>query len=210
MYKIYINQTKILLIPSEKLDSSIQTDDENHVVLYGGKSRYFLQYIDMCEKTDRLQSITFHSPKYKKMLGDFLDLFKVVEAGGGIVINEKNEILFIHRRGSWDLPKGKLDSGETRRDAAVREVMEETGIHGVQIGTKLGVTHHAFRNGKEKRCIKKSHWYLMFAPKQPLIPQKEEDIELAEWMTLEQFYSEPRDVYPNISLILQEVKTNKK
>ena len=40
----------------------------------------------------------------------------IIEAAGGMVFNEKNELLMIFRRGFWDLPKGKIDPGETGLD----------------------------------------------------------------------------------------------
>jgi 8-oxo-dGTP pyrophosphatase MutT (NUDIX family) len=52
----------------------------------------------------------------------------IIKAGGGIVVNEQNEVLLIYRRGKWDLPKGKLDDGETIEECALREVKEETGL----------------------------------------------------------------------------------
>src|SRR3954462_6861325 len=39
----------------------------------------------------------------------FFKHFLIVKAAGGMVLNEKKEILMIFRRGKWDLPKGKLD-----------------------------------------------------------------------------------------------------
>src|SRR3982751_3416807 len=59
---------------------------------------------------------------------EFWKKFKIVKAGGGLVVNEENKILMIFRRGKWDLPKGKLDKGETLEQCAVREVEEETGL----------------------------------------------------------------------------------
>ena len=53
---------------------------------------------------------------------------KKIIAAGGLVFNDKNELLMIFRRGKWDLPKGKLDEGEDIEDCAVREVKEETGL----------------------------------------------------------------------------------
>ena len=57
----------------------------------------------------------------------------IIKAGGGLVKNEKGEVLFMFRKGKWDLPKGKLDPGETMDACAVREVMEETGVSGLSI-----------------------------------------------------------------------------
>ena len=47
-----------------------------------------------------------------------------MQAAGGLVLNEKKEILLIFRRGKWDMPKGKLDKGEKLEDCAIREVGE--------------------------------------------------------------------------------------
>ena len=43
---------------------------------------------------------------------------KKIIAGGGIVENEERKILFQFRRGKWDLPKGKLEEGETIENCA--------------------------------------------------------------------------------------------
>ncbi|MDB4195885.1 NUDIX domain-containing protein, partial [Flavobacteriales bacterium] len=54
--------------------------------------------------------------------------FRIVEAGGGLVVNEKDEVLFIFRKGKWDIPKGKLEKREKIKHGAIREVEEECGI----------------------------------------------------------------------------------
>lgn len=210
MYKIYINETKIVLIPSKNVLKPEQEDKEHLIARYNGNVSHLLSFIDMCEKTDRYKSVTIHSVEIEKLVSDFEGIFKIVQAAGGVVLNERNQILFIYRRGSWDLPKGKLESKETRRDAARREVIEETGILTLQIDKKLLVTRHTYRNKNDKRCIKLTHWYLMFGKKQKLTPQMEEDIERTEWMTLEKFYSKSRDVFANINNVLNEVKTASK
>jgi hypothetical protein len=58
----------------------------------------------------------------------FVKQFTVIEAAGGVVLNEADDWLFIHRLGRWDLPKGKLEKGEKPKQAATREVSEECGI----------------------------------------------------------------------------------
>jgi 8-oxo-dGTP pyrophosphatase MutT (NUDIX family) len=65
-------------------------------------------------------------------------------AAGGLVTNPKGEILWIFRRGFWDLPKGKLDEGETIQTCAVREVAEETGISNIQLHEMLCFTNHLY------------------------------------------------------------------
>ena len=48
----------------------------------------------------------------------------------GVILNEKNEILLIHRTDHdiWEIPGGKWEDGETPWDATIREVKEETGL----------------------------------------------------------------------------------
>jgi 8-oxo-dGTP diphosphatase len=64
-----------------------------------------------------------------------------VLAAGGIVLRQGETPLIavvrLRKRNEWVLPKGKLDDGETPRDAAEREVLEETG-HDVSVHEFLG------------------------------------------------------------------------
>lgn len=105
-------------------------------------------------------------------------------AGGGLVLNEKGELLMIFRRGKWDLPKGKLDKGETIEHCALREVMEETGLTKVTIGKLIDVSFHGyFDSYLHEEVIKETHWFAMRATgDQKLIPQTEEDITEIRWV----------------------------
>jgi 8-oxo-dGTP pyrophosphatase MutT (NUDIX family) len=108
--------------------------------------------------------------------------FLMVKAGGGLVRNGEGKYLFIFRRGIWDLPKGKLDPGETIEQCAVREVGEETGLRGVQLEAPLLVTYHTYdENGKH--ILKESHWFRMKASDMAgLKPQQEEQITELRWV----------------------------
>ena len=108
---------------------------------------------------------------------------KRIIAAGGLVVNEKNELLLIFRRGKWDLPKGKLDENESIERCAVREVQEETGIQQITLLHLLGKTYHEyFDNWLQEEVIKESWWYVMQASStEKLIPQTEEDIEQIIW-----------------------------
>ena len=60
----------------------------------------------------------------------------------------------------WDLPKGKVDKGESIENAAVREVEEETGVTGLVIEKFLRTTYHVFKRNGEYQ-LKQTHWFLM-------------------------------------------------
>ncbi|MHC1708397.1 MAG: NUDIX hydrolase [Bacteroidales bacterium] len=107
--------------------------------------------------------------------------FKVVKAAGGLVFNEKGELLVIKRHGLWDLPKGKLHPDENLAEAGIREVSEETGLSGLQIIDKAGETLHLYFN-KNRFHIKDTCWYRMtYKGNETPVPQLEEDITEVRW-----------------------------
>lgn len=209
MYKIYINEIPVILKASADL-----TFEDNHipgvlVAKYSGKVKHLMNFIDLCEKGTKIPFIIIHYPDFEILKADFTNLYVIVEAAGGIVENQKKEFLFIFRRGFWDLPKGKLEKDETKRQTAIREVKEETGLKNVEIIEKIGKTYHTFRTRTGKRAIKKSHWYYMHAQNQKLVPQKSEDIEKAVWLKLETFEQKYKPIYGNITDILSTYKLSK-
>jgi 8-oxo-dGTP pyrophosphatase MutT (NUDIX family) len=109
-----------------------------------------------------------------------------IVAGGGVVFRKSKdltEVLMIHRRGVWDLPKGKLDPGETAEQGALREVCEETGCGDLSIRFPLGVTEHIYvENGTKIR--KKTWWFAMESGRPELKPQKSEQIDELEWVDI--------------------------
>jgi len=129
-------------------------------------------------------------------------------AAGGLVFNEKKQLLMIFRRKKWDLPKGKLDDGEKIEDCALREVEEETGLKELVLKNFAGLTYHDyFDKYSQKNVLKETHWYEMFAPgDQSLIPQTEEDIEAIEWVNHENIRMKLENTYPNIIEIVEKVK----
>jgi len=210
MYKIYINETPLLLTNNPKNIGNLPSDSKNLVVSYMGKSKSLLNYIDMLEKKQRDGAVIIHYENYEKLEKDFLGLFKIIEAAGGVVINQEDKLLAIYRMGWWDLPKGKIEPLEKKKAAAIREVKEECGLKDVSIIQKLGNTYHTF-GSKEKRKLKISTWYAMHSSDKKLIPQLEEDIEKAEWMTVEKFLEKAIPVYPNILDVVEayQLKKNK-
>jgi 8-oxo-dGTP pyrophosphatase MutT (NUDIX family) len=117
-------------------------------------------------------------------------MLKPITAAGGVVYQIAPEfdqvlVLLIYRNGYWDLPKGKLEKGESVPMCAVREVAEETGSDLPIIISSLGTTYHEYRE-KKKHFGKTTHWYTMVFPRvQALHPQKSEGIERIEWIELQ-------------------------
>ena len=127
-----------------------------------------------------------------------------IVAAGGIVENEERKILFQHRRGKWDLPKGKLDEGESIEECAVREVEEETGLRNIELGELVGVTHHTYTE-RGKEIDKETHWYAMkVTGEQTLVPQLEEDIHELKWVSEIELGAYLSDTFPNIVEIVEK------
>ena len=129
--------------------------------------------------------------------------FTLVIAAGGLVTNERGDLLFIFRKGKWDLPKGKSEGKESPEACAVRETEEETGLRQVALDCYLTTTYHTYaENGK--KILKETHWYrLHVAGDQQPLPQTEEQITAVEWAVptgLERYRS---NTYPSILDVLQ-------
>lgn len=126
----------------------------------------------------------------------------IIIAAGGLVQNHEGAFLLIYRRGFWDLPKGKLDPGESIPECAVREVQEETGLQTIKIGPFICMTKHTYYDTwLQKDVVKETHWYSMKAAafdKETPIPQTEEDIEKIEWVRMENLPQYLLQTYPTI------------
>lgn len=112
---------------------------------------------------------------YDELMHEIERFFKPAPAAGGLVKNPNGEILWIFRRGKYDLPKGKLDEGETFLEAALREVEEECGLHDLKAGSLIGYTYHIYIQN-ENPYFKKTAWYEMFTNQDFVELQTEEDI----------------------------------
>jgi len=129
-----------------------------------------------------------------------------IVAAGGLVTNTSGKLLLIFRRGYWDLPKGKLDDGESIEACALREVQEETGLKHIVLGPELGITcHEYFDKWTQQDVEKQTHWFAMKAEDgQQLVPQSEEDIEQIIWADQAQINLCMQDTYPNIIRIMEQ------
>jgi len=202
MYKIYINGTPLFLKSSAEIPGTVS--EKELVSRYTGKTKSVLNHVDMLEKNTRFDAVTLYADDVEQLFNDFASQFKIVEAAGGVVFNQDNKALLIFRRGFWDLPKGKIDTGETTEAAAIREVQEETGLQQLTLGASLDVTYHTYQQNKT-RILKRTYWFLMHTNELDLVPQTEEDIEQAVWVELQPFLKEEDRMYGSIKDVLQSV-----
>lgn len=165
------------------------------------------------ESDPDLKVMTLWSADYTQLKKNFSSLFTRVNAAGGIVRNEKNETLFIFRRGKWDLPKGKFcrasqmpangkkgckNGRETPEEAAIREVREETGLKALVILRKLKKTFHIYYEKKDI-MLKKTWWFEMAADSwDELVPEAAEQITEVRWVQQSQVYEKIRETYPSL------------
>ncbi len=201
MYTVYINDTPLHF--AEKAELPPKSDQDKSPVYHdmtGG--RLAPNCVDMLEKSTRFDAMYLVGEDPKKRFDYFAKNYKIIEAAGGLVVNELDEILIIYRLDTYDLPKGKMEKDEIPRETAHREVEEETGVKHLITNDLLGLTYHTYRSRKNKRILKRTYWFKMTAPKQPLTPQAEEDIEKAEWIAPKDIPKLFDNMYESIKMIL--------
>jgi 8-oxo-dGTP diphosphatase len=104
-----------------------------------------------------------------------------VLAAGGIVLRQAKvpliAVVRLRKRNEWVLPKGKLDAGETPRDAAEREVLEETG-HDVSVHEFLGTL--VYETGGRSKIV---HYWRMEAESEQ-VHELMHDVRSVDWLPL--------------------------
>lgn len=192
MYKVFVKDIPIIISTEKNLG-----EQYTNIPLKQAHLK------DLAEKINKgeLRYLNLYHKNAEKLEGMIKKKIKVVEAAGGLVHNSKDEILFIRRNKKWDLPKGRIENDETHRKAAVREVMEETGIKDLEIQHFIMKTFHIFkRNGKYR--LKVTYWYDMSCDYEgPLYPEKQEGIKKVKWKNLEKTQKALLDSYENVKLL---------
>lgn len=202
--KIYFNDKPLFLC--DEVDAMIQPYVHHDDAIFIDELNTHTVKVMIHEmEQEKIHAGVFYHPSLDELKTAFYKKFTLVQAGGGFVKNEKDEVLLIFRRGKWDLPKGKLDKGESMEDCAIREVQEETGLQQVTLLSPLTITYHTYHEGA-RFILKESYWYQMkTAGGQKLIPQTAEGIEEIRWVKptdLEKYYSE---CYPSVVDVLKTI-----
>ena len=199
MYTIFSHDIPIYLT------DNLKNKSENNFFRYNKDA---ISSILKKTQNGEFDAIFLYHPDIKGLWKNFKNYFKIEKAAGGFIKNEKDETLFIFRLNRWDLPKGKIEKGESKKQAAIREVKEECGLKDVIIEKKLPTTYHIFlRNGRE--TLKITQWYLMKTDfKGTLVPQIEEDIIAVVFKNEVDTEKALRNTYGNIKLLFHHLKNN--
>jgi 8-oxo-dGTP pyrophosphatase MutT (NUDIX family) len=203
--KIYFNDKPLFLC--NEIDKTIQPYVHHDDALFIDElnSHTIKTMIHEMQQQAVHAGIFFH-PDLEELKKAFFKKFTLVQAAGGLVLNEKEEILLMFRRGKWDMPKGKLDKGEKLEDCAIREVDEETGLKKIELVSPLTITYHTYHEGT-KFILKESHWYMMKVNgEQILTPQTEEDILELRWVNVNDLDKYRKDSFPSIQDVLEAFK----
>lgn len=130
-------------------------------------------------------------------------------SAGGVVLFGNAILLLKKYNGDWVLPKGKVEEGENKDIAALREVLEETGVK-ADIIKYLGEIHYTFKeNWDENKTVHKTvFWYLMKARSMDTIPQREEGFIDAKFIHMDRVvdlakYDDEKEI---IKVALSEIK----
>jgi len=199
--KIYFGNKPVFLC--DAIDDTLRVFQQHPdtIFLEGLSGSAIKSLIHEIAKPDCHAGILLHAP-LEALKKAFWKHFTLIKAGGGLVYNESGEVLLIFRRGLWDLPKGKLDPGETIEQCALREVREETGIQGATLGDSLGLTYHTY-NDYGHFVLKETYWYRMRSTTaETLVPQVTEDIHDIRWVAPALLSPYLDNTYPSIKDIL--------
>lgn len=210
MYKLFINNKVVFLCQNPSHVSNLMK--VNFIIEPYLSKENFKSILQVILNQQNNSDVVLFHKDVDKMMEEVCSFFLCIEAAGGVVRNNANEILLIHRRGFWDLPKGKIETNESIEEAAIREVEEETGLTNVSIEKSISfknlknkATYHSYYIG-DKLAFKISYWFEMKSMHDTaLIPQTEEDIEQAIWVKNENIPSYFNNMYASIIDVLKEV-----
>ena len=129
-----------------------------------------------------------------------------IKTAGGIVLQNGN-LLFIYKNGRWDLPKGRLESGNNSRKTAIIEISEETGLpqEKLKIIKKLIPTYY-HKNLNGKNILKKTYWYLVAFvgdEKTKLVPDLNENITDCKWVPFDELVSVLEESHERIRYLIE-------
>ncbi|NVN95117.1 MAG: NUDIX domain-containing protein [Bacteroidetes bacterium] len=197
MYKVFVNNQSIHFVKT----INIHLFDSEDIEFYQFQSKKALLAViaDFIDKKLTQRLYIYCPVNLTEVFSFFKAQYIEIKAGGGLVCNAEDKYLFIFRRGKWDLPKGKMEKGESIKTTAIREIEEETGMDNLTVIKKLPDTFHIYIE-KNKNIIKHCYWFLMKTDSKKILkPQIKEDITKAVWLKKEEIIDTISNTYSSIS-----------
>lgn len=199
MYKVFFNESELVFKQQDELFEELEYDEYKAISHFDE----VVLVLEEIEKHDLRKVFVLDCENF-----DFIQLsFNVVRSAGGLIQNAHNQWLFIKRMNRWDLPKGRIEAGESAEEAALREVEEECGIHGHRIIRPLFTGYHIFRSPFYPHPYnwvwKEADWFEMFYEgNETPTPQREEDITSVNWFPKTELKEVYRSTYQNIRYLI--------
>ncbi|MDX9882405.1 MAG: NUDIX domain-containing protein [Prolixibacteraceae bacterium] len=204
MYKVFFNGSSLALCTEFENSSK----NNKYQIIDNEYNIDFYSLIINLERKKEPENIVLVCPNPEELWNKFRKHFIEITAAGGIVTDRYGHILVIRRLGCWDLPKGKVEKGETTEEAAIREVEEECSISGLQISDKLGSMFHMYRSPfhppTDNFVLKETFWFEMeYQGNEKPQPQYSENIEEVCWMDRNEFSLFFSNTYPNLEELMK-------
>ena len=191
MYKVFFNESLLTF--------SNQSNPEAKNILFHHETQFDEAFHLLSSKSADLVNI--FNENIDDVWTSFLKYYKHIQAAGGIVRNSQDDFLFIFRLGKWDLPKGKMEKGESKEEAAIREIEEECSITNLELKRFLMPTFHIYY--LREYIVKETFWFDVYYDGAELpLPQTEEGIEAVVWKNKSEIPQLLENSYPNIQLLM--------
>ena len=199
MYKVFINDNPLFFCEDKsQLNGYVNVIYFDYKTDFSFKTEIYL----LLSKENIICCIL--SENVENCFVSFFDEYVKIGAAGGVVENVNQQLLFIYRNGVWDLPKGKIEINEDKKDAALREVEEECGLNAPTIKYDLLSTYHTYVRD-EKKHLKRTFWYAMTYEKEHvLIPQLEEGITKVKWINKSDLKMYMEKTYGTIQSVISD------
>jgi ADP-ribose pyrophosphatase YjhB (NUDIX family) len=201
MTHIYFEDRYISIAGPEELDAK----SSYAIVFHYTERKDLLNLIKLFEHSGNILCMLVWHENQKALWKSLRSCFRIMKAGGGIVINGNGEYLFIKRRGFWDLPKGKLEKFENYEKTAIREVCEECDLKSPALGNRIATTYHTYRL-KGKLILKKTVWFEMhISDNENPQPQTSEDITETRWFKKNEWTEVEKNTFASIRELMASI-----
>jgi 8-oxo-dGTP pyrophosphatase MutT (NUDIX family) len=206
MYEVFLNERQIVITRSGNIPFIKEVVKAENLHSIEEVKSWFVKFTNA-----ETGSVILLHPTPEVFWKDlFLPVLNSIPAAGGVVIRD-NKLLFIFRNEKWDLPKGKIDPGESIEEAATREVAEECGITGHKIIAKLPSTFHIYQSPwKEYQgrwILKETHWFEMnYQGSKDGTPETNENITKIRWFAKNELDEVIANTYENLKSVISIYK----